>query len=186
MKTICVYCAASAEIDKAYFEAAARLGQLIGEHGIRLVNGAGTTGLMRMCADAAMSAGGNATGVIPQFMIDRGWQYDKMTELIVTRDMHERKQTMAQLSDACIAMAGGCGTMEELLEIITWKQMGLYSKPVIILNTAGYYNPLIKMLETAVGQRFMKPEHIRLWDIADTPDDAVRIITEVWNAHHPK
>lgn len=156
MKTICVYCASSTEIDQIYLDAAIRIGQLIGKNGLRLVNGAGTTGLMRVCADAAMAAGGKATGVIPQFMVERGWQYNKMSELIITKDMHERKNTMAKMSDACIAMAGGCGTLEELLEIITWKQIGLYSKPIIILNTEGYYNPLITMLETAVSNHFMK------------------------------
>lgn len=181
MKTICVYCASSTEIDKVYFDAAARLGLLIGEKNIRLVNGAGATGLMRVCTDAAMKAGGKTTGVIPQFMVERDWQYDAMSELIITKDMHERKQTMANLSDACIALPGGCGTLEELLEIITWKQIGLYSNPIIILNTAGYYDQLIGMLETAVNKKFMKQEHLNLWNVADTPDKAIEIALEAWS-----
>lgn len=181
MKTICVYCASSTEIDKVYFNAAARLGQLIGEKNIRLVNGAGATGLMRVCTDAAMKAGGRTTGVIPQFMVERGWQYDDMPELIITKDMHERKQTMANLSDASIALPGGCGTLEELLEIITWKQIGLYSNPIIILNTAGYYDQLIGMLETAIDKKFMKQEHLNLWNVADTPDKAIEIALEAWD-----
>ena len=161
----------------------AMLGKLMAAAGIRLVNGAGTMGLMRTCADAVMDAGGEAVGVIPEFMVARGWHYDKMTKLIVTEDMHSRKQTMAELSDAAIALPGGCGTLEELMEVITWKQLGIYSKPIIILNTNGYYDPLIAMLHKAMDEHFMRPEHAGIWETANTPSEALRMIctSKPWN-----
>lgn len=183
IKTVCVYSASSTQIDKIYNDAAAELGKLMAAAGIRLVNGAGTMGLMRTCADAVMDAGGEAVGVIPEFMVARGWHYDKMTKLIVTEDMHSRKQTMAELSDAAIALPGGCGTLEELMEVITWKQLGIYSKPIIILNTNGYYDPLIAMLHKAMDEHFMRPEHAGIWETANTPFEALRMIctSKPWN-----
>ena len=109
--------------------------------GHELINGAGRTGLMGAVTDSIMHDGGRAVGVIPQFMVDRGWQHPGMSELIVTTDMHSRKDTMARLSDACIAMPGGVGTLEELLEIITWKQLGLYVRPIVVLNLNHYFDP---------------------------------------------
>lgn len=173
---ICIYCASSTRISDTYKKAASALGTLIAQSGMHIINGAGATGLMQICADAVMANGGEATGVIPQFMVDRGWNHTSMTRLIVTADIHQRKQTMAKLSDGCIALPGGCGTMEELLEIITWKQLGLYSKPIVILNTEGYYTPLVAMLEKAVKEQFMREEHSTLWTVANTPEEAVKAI----------
>ncbi|HAC42430.1 MAG TPA: TIGR00730 family Rossman fold protein, partial [Paraprevotella xylaniphila] len=119
IQSVCVYSASSTKIADCYFQAARELGELLGHHGIRLVNGAGNLGLMRACADACLEAGGQVTGVIPRFMVEQGWQHPGLTELIETEDMHTRKQTMARLSDGVIALPGGCGTLEELLEIIT-------------------------------------------------------------------
>lgn len=175
MKTVCVYCASGTNMAQSYFTAAAQLGRLIGENGIRLINGAGSTGLMRTCTDAAMNAGGKAIGIIPQFMVDRGWQYGRMSKIIVTKDMHERKQIMAQTADACIAMPGGCGTLEELMEIITWKQIGIYSKPIVILNIEGYFSPLLQMLDNAIDEHFMSQEHANLWKVANTPEEAIEM-----------
>ena len=114
--------------------------------------------------------GGKAIGVIPQFMVDQNWHHTGLTELHITGSMHERKQMMAKMSDAVIALPGGCGTMEELLEIITWKQLGLYEKPIVILNIDGYYTPIVEMLNKAVKEQFMKEEHAMLWTVADTPE----------------
>ena len=125
IKSVCVYCASSTKIDKAYFEAARQLGKLLAEKGINVINGAGCQGLMAAVSDSALEAGGKVTGVIPHFMVEQGWYHHKLTELIVTNDMHERKQRMAALADAVIALPGGYGTFEELLEIITWRQLGL-------------------------------------------------------------
>ena len=145
--TICVYSASSTQIDAAYAEAATRLGTLMGQQGIHLVNGAGRMGLMAATANAVLEAGGQVTGVIPRFMVEQGWHHTGLTRLIEVEDMHERKQTMARLSDGIIALPGGCGTLEELLEVITWKQLGLYLNPIVLLNTRDYYRPLLEMLQ---------------------------------------
>ena len=181
--SVCVYCASSTKIDKAYFDAAEALGRLLGEKNIRLINGAGGIGLMRAVSDGALAADGKVTGVIPKFMIEQGWHHNGLTELIEVDNMHERKQTMANLSDAVIALPGGVGTLEELLEIITWKQLGLYLKPIVILNTNGYFDPLLEMLEKAIDENFMRQQHGDIWQVANSPEEAVEAVynTPVWD-----
>lgn len=174
-KSICVYCASSSKVDACYSEAAHTLGTLIGRNGHSLITGGGNQGLMRSIEDGTLASGGKAIGVIPQFMVDEGWHYPALSELRITKDMHERKQTMAKLSDAVIALPGGCGTMEELCEIITWKQLGLYFNPVVILNINGYYDHLIKQLEHAIEEHFMGKIHGALWQVATTPAEALQI-----------
>lgn len=183
IQSVCVYSASSTKIADCYFQAARELGELLGHHGIRLVNGAGNLGLMRACADACLEARGQVTGVIPRFMVEQGWQHPGLTELIETEDMHTRKQTMARLSDGVIALPGGCGTLEELLEIITWKQLGLYLNPIVVLNTNGFYDPLLKMLDRAAEEHFMRPAHLDIWKVASTPTEAIDLLysTPVWD-----
>jgi len=183
INSVCVFCASSTKIDKAYFDAAKQLGKLLGERRIRLINGAGSIGLMRAVSDAALEAGGEVTGVIPNFMVDEGWHHEGLTELLKVDTMHARKQTMADLSDAVIALPGGCGTLEELLEVITWKQLGIYLKPIIILNINNFYNPLFEMLSKAVEEKFMRPQHTDIWRIAGSPQEAIELLysTPVWN-----
>lgn len=181
--SVCVYSASSTKIDSVYFEAAEQLGRLLAEHHIRLVNGAGSIGLMRSVADAVLSNGGEVTGVIPHFMVEQNWQHTGLTELIEVASMHERKQKMADLSDAVIAMPGGCGTLEELLEVITWKQLGLYLNPVVILNVNGFFDPLLGMLGRAIDENFMRRQHGDIWKVANTPEEAVELLytTPVWD-----
>ncbi len=181
---ITVYGASSGQVPDVYVAAARELGTLMAQSGHTLINGAGRTGLMGATADACLAAGGEAVGVIPQFMVEQGWQHDGMTRLVVTKDMHERKETMAAMSDACIALPGGVGTLEELLEIITWKQLGLYLKPIIVLNTAGYFDALFAQLTKAVDESFMRPQHQDIWCIADTPAEALLLAatTPLWDA----
>lgn len=176
IKNICVYSASSTKIAPIYFEAAEKLGQLLAQKHINLINGAGCLGLMCRISDAALAAGGTVTGVIPRFMVEQGWHHKGLTRLIETESMHERKQLMADLSDGVIALPGGCGTLEELLEIITWKQLGLYLKPIVILNTNGFYNPLLEMLQQAISQNFMRKEHGNIWHVAQTPEEAVNLL----------
>ena len=152
INSVCVYSASSTKIDAVYFQAADTLGRLLAEHRIRLINGAGSIGLMRSVADAVLKNGGEVTGVIPRFMVEQNWHHTGLTELIEVESMHERKQKMANLSDGIIALPGGCGTLEELLEIITWKQLGLYLNPIIILNTNRFFDPLLEMLEKAIDE----------------------------------
>lgn len=175
IKNICVYCASSPQIAPVYFKAAERLGYLLAEKGINLIDGAGKVGLMGCLNNTVLAAGGTVTGVIPRFMVERGWHHSGLTQLVETETMHERKSLMARMSDAVIALPGGCGTMEELLEVITWKQLGLYLKPIVVLNIQGFYNPLIEMLEKAIGQQFMRHEHESLWQVAFTPEEAVEL-----------
>lgn len=182
--TITVYSASSGQVPDVYLDAARQLGTLIARQHHTLVNGAGRTGLMGAATDACLAAGGEAIGVIPQFMIEQGWQHDGMTRLIVTPDMHRRKETMAEMSDACIALPGGVGTLEELLEIITWKQLGLYLKPIIVLNTANYFAPLLEQLDRAADEHFMRPQHKDIWRTAATPAEALQLAatTPHWDA----
>lgn len=180
---ITVYGASSGQAGEAFVSAAASLGREIARRGHTLVNGAGRLGLMAASADACLEAGGKAIGVIPEFMIEQDWHHKGMTKLITTADMHERKQLMADLSDACVALPGGVGTMEELLEIITWKQLGLYLKPIIVLNAEGYYNLLLRQLSAAVDNRFMRAQHAQIWQVASTAEEAVRLAetTPLWD-----
>ena len=182
--SVCVNCASSTKIDSAYFEAARELGTLLGQRRIRLINGAGGIGLMSTTSDAVLAAGGEVTGVIPHFMVEQGWQHKGLTEMIEVENMHQRKQKMADLSDAIIALPGGCGTLEELLEIITWKQLGLYLNPIVILNTNGYFDPLLAMLQRAVDENFMREQHGAIWHVASTPQEAIDLIhtTPIWDS----
>ena len=184
MTSVCVYCASSTQIADKYFRAAEELGWLIARRGLRLVTGAGRLGLMNAVQEAALAAGGHAIGVIPTFMVREGWHHTGLTELIETASMHERKQTMADLSDGVIALPGGCGTMEELLEIITWKQLGLYLNPIIILNIDGFYDALLAQLGKAVEDNFMRAVHADIWRVATTPEEAVELLlsTPAWDA----
>lgn len=183
IKNVCVYSASSTKIAPVYFEAAEELGRIIASRGINLVNGAGCLGLMCRISDAVLAAGGTVTGVIPHFMVEQGWHHRGLTRLIETETMHERKRMMADLSDGIIALPGGCGTMEELLEIITWKQLGLYLNPVVILNVDGFYDPLLALLENAVDRHFMRPEHKDIWQVASAPEEAVDLLysTPLWS-----
>lgn len=183
MTSVCVYCASSTQIDEKYFRAAKELGTLIAQKGLRLITGAGNMGLMCAVEDAVLAAGGKATGIIPTFMINEGWHHTGLSELIETQTMHERKQMMADMSDGVIALPGGCGTMEELLEIITWKQLGLYLNPIVILNIDGYYDHLLSQLRKAISENFMREIHGDIWKVATTPEEAIELLytTPAWN-----
>lgn len=174
-KGITVYCASSVNIDAVYYAAAKELGEEIARRGIPLITGAGSMGLMGAVNDAAIAAGGETIGIIPQFMVDRGWHHRRLSRLEITDGMHSRKEMMASLSRAAIALPGGIGTFEELMEIITWRQLGLYDGNIVILNVNSYYDNLISMLGTAIEQNFMKPDHRHLWTVADNAQQAVEL-----------
>ncbi len=175
---VCVFCASSANIDSRYIESARELGTLLAQGGWRCVNGGGAVGLMGAVTNGTLDAGGEVTGVIPKFMVDNGWCYDRLEDVIVTADMHQRKQMMSEMADAVIALPGGVGTLEELLETLTWRQLGLVKVPIIIMNTLGYYDPLLSMLRHAIGEGFMKPSHGDLWQIAATPAEAIALLAD--------
>jgi uncharacterized protein (TIGR00730 family) len=177
-KRIAVYCASSTQIDNCYFQDARRLGQLMAEQCVTLVNGAGNMGLMAESANGCLEAGGKAIGVIPSFMIREGWCHEGMTEIIETTDMHERQAKMAEITDAGIFLPGGIGTFAEMTELITWKQLGLYLKPIILLNTGGYFDPWLNTLHRAISQNFMRPVHADIWKVAPTPEEALKLALE--------
>lgn len=183
-KQVTIYCASSPMVDSCFFEATDHLAQLLAQRNTTIVYGAGKQGLMGCIADGVLSRGGSAIGVIPRFMVERDWCHNNLTRLIVTENMHERKETMARIGEAAIALPGGCGTLEELLEIITWKQLGLYTHPIIILNTANYYTPLLQMLQNAVDYRFMRDIHAGLWYVAQTPEEVIGALDKIdeWDA----
>ncbi|MBO5272501.1 MAG: TIGR00730 family Rossman fold protein [Muribaculaceae bacterium] len=174
-QAICVYCASSSKIDQSYIDAAFELGSLIADSGNAMVCGAGRAGLMGAVIDGTLSREGEAIGIIPQFMVDNGWHHPLLSHMEVTPDMHTRKETMARMSRAVIAMPGGCGTLEELLEIITWRQLGLYDGKIIILNVNNYFDPLLAMLNKAIDDGFMKEDHNNIWEVAYNPSQAVEL-----------
>lgn len=182
-KKIAVYCASSTQIDECYFRDARQLGRLMAEQNITLINGAGNIGLMAESANGCLKAGGQAIGIIPTFMIKEGWCHEGMSEIIETSDMHTRQAKMAEMSDAGIFLPGGCGTFAELMELITWKQLGLYLKPIILLNTNGYFDAMLNILHQAISQNFMRPVHADIWRVAPTPEEALKmaIETPLWD-----
>lgn len=172
-QAIVVYGASSENISQRYKDAAREVGRLIACAGHELVCGGGRQGLMRAAIEGARSEGGVAIGVLPRFMVDNAWQHPDLSRMVVTETMHERKQTMASMAMAAIACPGGCGTFEELLEIITWRQLNLYRGQVVILNVDGYYDALLAMFDRAIDEGFMHDDHRRLFTVASTPDEAV-------------
>ena len=140
---------------------------------------------MGAISDAVMAHGGKAIGVIPQFMVDMGWHHSSLSELHTVADMHSRKAMMAQMSDAVIALPGGIGTLEELLEILTWKQLGLFNKPIIILNINGFYDPLLAQLQKAVEGRFMREEHQQMWQVVEEASQVIDAISHAtpWDSN---
>ena len=176
MKNICVYCASSSKIDSKYVDSAKKFGHLLAENSMQLVYGGGSVGLMGILADSVLEKGGKVTGIIPQFMVEAEWHHEGLTELVLTETMHERKEKMASMSDAAVALPGGCGTLEELLEVITWKQLGIYKNPIIIVNVDGYYNHLLAQFRQAADELFMRPQHLDMWTVVETADQVIEAI----------
>jgi uncharacterized protein (TIGR00730 family) len=175
-RAVVVYCASSSLVDKCYFEAAARLGELLAEKNIICINGAGKQGLMGALNDSVIRHGGTVKGIIPRFMVDAGWCHERLNETIITQTIHERKEHMARAADAVVALPGGVGTLEELAEIVTWKQLGLYGNPVIILNTNDYYRPLLSFFEKMIEEKFLKNTDRNMWIVASTPEEVMTLL----------
>lgn len=182
---ISVYCASSSKIENSYMAEARKVGRLLAQAGITLVNGAGNMGLMQASTDGCIEAGGKAIGIIPTFMVKEGWCHQGMTEIIETADMHVRQQKMSEMGDAAIVLPGGCGTLAELFELVTWKQLGLYLKPIVILNTNGYYDALLAQMERSADECFMRKEHLQIWRVAQTAEEAVQLATStpLWDTN---
>jgi uncharacterized protein (TIGR00730 family) len=182
---ICVYCASSNQSDQKFRDAAFHLGELLAAAGHHIVYGGGSAGSMGAVADGALAQGGEVTGILPRFMADLEWGHPGLTHLELVSDMRERKHQLLTGSDAVVALPGGCGTLEELFEAITLKRLGLYFNPIILLDTLGYWQPLDAFLHKMIEQRFMNPEHVKMWSLAATPEDVLPAIATAprWDAH---
>ena len=176
IQSVAIYCSSSNKVRESYMQAAHRLGELLAEAGIRLIYGDGGIGLMAAAADGALNAGGEVLGIIPQFMVDAGWNNPRSTHTIVTQTMHERKATIVQETNAMVALPGGIGTFEELLECLTWKQLGLHSCPVVILNTDGYYDRLLECLDYMIAEQMMRPIHKEMYTVVTEPEEVLPAI----------
>lgn len=176
INSVCVYCASSSKLDQKYYDAAKLLGRELAKNEVKLVYGGGNRGLMGVLADEVLKHGGHVTGVIPQFMHEEGWSHDSLSELSLVGTMHERKFKMSASVDAAIALPGGCGTLEELLEVITWKQLGLFTRPIIIVNTDGYYDPLLQLFNNAIAENFMGDQHLQMWTVVALPEEVLPAI----------
>lgn len=169
MKRVCVYCGSNVGARPAYTEAARELGRTLAGAGLGLVYGAGNVGLMHVVAEAALRAGGEVIGLIPRALRDKELAHDGLTELIVVDSMHERKQGMADRADAFIALPGGIGTLEEVIEVFTWLQLEFHAKPVGLLNTAGYYDHLLAFLAHMRDERFLLGEQLAMLRVDENP-----------------
>lgn len=178
LPSVCVFCGSNPGADPAFRAAAAELGRLLAREGVRLVYGGGNVGLMGVIADAVLAAGGEAIGVIPHALASKELAHQGLTQLHVVDSMHERKAMMADLAGGFVAMPGGLGTFEEILEIITWAQLGIHAKPCALLNVSGYYDKLIDFLDHAVSQQLLMPAHRAMLLVHSRPDDLLRTMRE--------
>lgn len=179
IKRVCVYCASSSKAAAIYKSEAYRLGEILAKEGIACNYGGGSIGLMGELARSMIKNGGEITGIIPKFMVDKGWGNPNVKQIEV-ETMHERKERMVSDVDAAIALPGGCGTLEELMEVITWKQLSLFNKPIIILNINHYFDPLLELLQKAINEDFMREEHLKMWNCIDSVEN---ILYTIQNAH---
>ena len=173
IRSLCVYCSASARVAQVHRDAAAKMGRLLAEAKIRLVFGGGRVGLMGILADAALAAGGEVVGIIPEHLVRLEVGHQGASELLVVGSMHERKQKMADLSDGFAVLPGGLGTLDETFEIVTWKQLRLHDKPIVLVDVAGYWKPLIGMVEHMIKEGFVQPAHRRLFGVVDKVEDVI-------------
>ena len=175
-RRVSVFCASSAKVNGCYLEAAHQLGQVLTEAGIAANYGGGAVGLMGSLADSMLSAGGSIRGIIPRFMVEQGWNHRALKDILIVSDMHERKKRLAEEIDAIIALPGGVGTLEELLEMITLKQLGQVLVPIIILNTNNFYDPFLELLDRMVEEQFMREIHRDIWTVVEKPGQVLDAI----------
>jgi uncharacterized protein (TIGR00730 family) len=162
--SICVYCGSSADVAQSYKDVAVTLGRHAGEQGIEIIYGGGRVGLMGLVADACLAAGGKVTGIIPRHILDMEVAHQTLTELIVVDDMHTRKKMMFERSEAFIILPGGLGTLDEGFEILTWKQLGLHDRPIVVANIDGYWDPLLALVRHGVDAGFIRAKHAQLFE----------------------
>jgi uncharacterized protein (TIGR00730 family) len=176
IRSLCVLCGSREGTDPAYRRSAIRLGQLMAERGVRLVYGGGSIGLMGVIADAVIEAGGEVVGVIPDFLIRYEVGHRRLTDLVVTESMHDRKRRMFEMADAFVVLPGGLGTLDETFEIVTWKQLRLHESPIIVLDVNGYWSPLIALVEATIRGGFAHPEVAELVTVVETPEQVLQCL----------
>ena len=176
LKSLCVFCGAAGGAEPAHARLAERLGRLLAERRIRLIYGGGHVGIMGVLADAVLAHGGEVVGVIPGFLKDREVGHTAVTELIVVDDMHQRKRKMFELADAFAVLPGGLGTLEELFEVLTWKQIRLHERPLLIVNAEGYWDPLIHLIRHIIEQGFARPGSEGLMTVVSSAQEVVAVL----------
>lgn len=183
-RAVCVYCASSRTSHPQYRQAAFRLGEVLAERGLEIIYGGGARGSMGALADGALSRGGRVVGILPRFMADLEWGHRGLSELALVEDMRVRKHTMLTRSNAAVALPGGSGTLEELLEAITLKRLGLYLNPIVLVNTRGFFDPLLQLLSRAIEERFMDERHGCMWEVVAQPEEVPEALARAtaWSA----
>ncbi len=183
-RAVCVYCASSRISHPDYRTAAHRLGEVLAQAGVGIVYGGGAVGSMGALADGALGKGGRVVGILPRFMAELEWGHRGLSELQLVEDLRTRKHMMLTLSQAAIALPGGSGTLEELLEAITLKRLGLYLNPIVMVNTRSFFDPLLELLKHAVTERFMHPRHLDMWQVVATPEEVPEALARApaWSA----
>ncbi|SRR5690606_21213539 len=181
IEQVTIYCASSDKIDSVYYQGAHAIAEILVNNNISILFGGGAKGLMGQLADTATSKGGKIVGIMPFFMKEVEWQHNGLSKLILVNDMHERKKKLLEASDAVIALPGGSGTLEELLEVITLKKLGVFVNPIIIFNQNNFFKPLIEMFEKCINENFMSARHREIWSVIDKPDE---LLQAIHNAPH--
>ncbi len=173
IRSVSVYCASSTQADPVYLDAAERLGRILARSSITIVYGAGGVGSMGRLADAALAEGGKVVGVIPQFMKQLEWFHRGLSELRLVTDLHDRKRQLISDVDAVVALPGGSGTLDELLEAISLKRLGAFLGPIVLVNTRAFFDPCLELLERCINERFMDPRHRSIWQVVDEPEEVL-------------
>lgn len=173
---VCVFCASSAKIDEKYFEATKTVARELVNANATILYGGGSVGLMGCLADTALSLQGRVVGILPRFMDKVEWGHKGLTQMVLVKDMRERKKQLTENVDAVVALPGGCGTLEELMEVFTLKRLGKFTKPIIVLNTDGFYSHLELLIDKMIEERFMRPEHRQIWQMVSTPEEIMPAI----------
>ena len=184
--TVCVFCGSSANVAEVYKQSATLLGTALGQAGMDLVYGGGHVGLMGIVADAALAAGSRVTGIIPRFLEEFEVGHEGLDELVITETMHDRKQLMYERADAFVTLPGGLGTFDETIEVMTWTQLGLSSKPVILVNVDGYWDPFLALIRHSIAMGFAKPEHEAILSIVATPEEAIPLVGQTPRTSSPE
>jgi len=177
IKSVCVYCGSSNHVDEAYKSTAHAIGVLLAQQNLTLVYGGGHVGLMGTLADAALSVGGNVIGIIPEYLHNRESQHNGLTELHVVECMHERKKMMEDRSDAFLVLPGGFGTLDEVFEILTWKQLGLHNKNIIIFNQNKFWDPMIALIEHVINSGFAPKDNRKMYHVATSIGEIMPLLT---------